>query len=206
MRSLLIAATIAAAAAAPGSANILVNGSFETGDFTGWTQFGNTDFSSVQTVGPTGPGEGPGCEVCAALDGVQGGGAPDGDYIASFGPVESQGGILQSVMTTAGASYTLSFVLRNEGGVPNFFSVSFGDTVLESMTDAPQSDYQTYSYTLTGTGTANDLTFTFRDDPSYWDLDAVSLDADSTDVPEPAMLGLFGLGAVGLGLARRRRA
>lgn len=30
-------------------------------------------------------------------------------------------------------------------------------------------------------------------------------DGDTTDVPEPAMLGLFGLGLMGLGMARRRR-
>ncbi len=30
--------------------------------------------------------------------------------------------------------------------------------------------------------------------------------SDAAEVPEPAMLGLFGLGAIGLGLARRRRA
>lgn len=33
-----------------------------------------------------------------------------------------------------------------------------------------------------------------------------NFETEAADVPEPAMLGLFGLGAIGLGLARRRRA
>ena len=43
-------------------------------------------------------------------------------------------------------------------------------------------------------------------DESYGiDALSVTLNGTADEVPEPAMLGLFGLGAIGLGMARRRR-
>ncbi len=71
-----------------------------------------------------------------------------------------------------------------------------------------QSAFQNIAHTL------STLTLTFGvsnlqnvGDESYG-IDALSatLNGTSDEVPEPAMLGLFGLGALGLGLSRRRRA
>jgi hypothetical protein len=50
MRKLLTGAAFAAIMTLAGhasAANLLVNGSFEMGDFTGWTQSGNLGFTSV---------------------------------------------------------------------------------------------------------------------------------------------------------------
>ena len=41
------AVALSFAIAAPASANLVTNGSFETGNFTGWTQSGNTGFMGV---------------------------------------------------------------------------------------------------------------------------------------------------------------
>ena len=53
--NLVAAAGLAFAMAGPAQAApqpVLVNGGFETGDFTGWTQTGNTTFNGVQCPGP----------------------------------------------------------------------------------------------------------------------------------------------------------
>src|ERR1700693_6210131 len=71
------------------AANIVVNGSFESGDFTGWTQTGNSGFSGVECpgVGFAGPNDG----ACDAF----------------FGPVGSVGGITQTLGTLPGRFYNI---------------------------------------------------------------------------------------------------
>ena len=73
--------------------NIVNNGGFEAGDFTGWTQSGNTGFTGVDSFA-----------------------ANSGNFGAFFGPVESLGYISQTLNTVAGMTYELSFFLRNESG------------------------------------------------------------------------------------------
>ena len=73
MRKILIGAAFAAMMGLPGqasAANLIVNGSFETGDFTGWTLSGNT--------GVTG--------VTGSFGGVD---PEDGSFQAFFGPIGS---------------------------------------------------------------------------------------------------------------------
>src|SRR5882724_10870417 len=78
----LTAALGFAVVAGPGNAvELVTNGSFETGDFTGWTQVGNTGFGGVECPGA--PFAGPG----------------DGNCDAFFGPVGSTGGITQTLNT-----------------------------------------------------------------------------------------------------------
>src|SRR5437016_2266773 len=69
-----------------GAASLVTNGGFETGDFTGWTQTGNSTFNGVQSPGP-GPS------------------VREGNSSAFFGPVGSVGGISQTLTTIPGASY-----------------------------------------------------------------------------------------------------
>ena len=63
--------------ALPASANLVVNGGFETGNFSGWTQTGNTGFGGVECPGA--------------------GFVEEGSCDAFFGPVGSVGGISQTV-------------------------------------------------------------------------------------------------------------
>src|SRR4029078_9161874 len=109
MRTLVFGLAIAAllCAARPASANLITNGSFETGTFAGWTQFGNTGLSGVSTSPPL-PFT-----------------APDGGYQAFFGP-NTPGGIWSNhFATTAGKTYYISFMLAIAGGGTNSFSLKF---------------------------------------------------------------------------------
>src|SRR5258708_24543465 len=162
------------------AAELVTNGSFETGDFTGWTQIGNTGFSGVD--GNPGPG--------------------DGNDAAFFGPVGSTGGITQTLNTLPGRFYNISFDFEPDGGTTSSFSAVW-DTQppLISLTNPAASGYQVLHFSAQATASTTTLTFNFRDDPGFLFLDSVSV-----AVPEPASLALLGIALGGMAFARRRKA
>ena len=162
----------------------MTNGSFETGDFTGWTQVGNTGFTGVT--------------------GNFGGINPeDGSYQAYFGPIGSLGGISQDLATVAGQDYDISFSLSNFGGTPSEYSVQFGSTVLTDVINPLPFGYTELTFVGTATAAITGLTLSFQQNPSYFLLDNVVV---TSAVPEPSTL-ISGSMAVliGLGCAWRRR-
>src|SRR6266404_9344680 len=80
--------------------NLVSNGGFETGNFAGWSQQGNTGFTGVA-----------GCFSSTCPH--------SGSFQAYFGPIGSTGGINQTLATDAGSTYTVDFWLANDGGSPN---------------------------------------------------------------------------------------
>jgi hypothetical protein len=165
--------------------NLVVNGSFETGDFTGWTQFGNTSFIGVT--------------------GNFGGVAPaDGDFQAYFGPPGSIGGIFQTLATTVGATYDISFDLYNFGGTPSEYMVQFGSTTLVDVVNSPAFGYTTFEYTAVATSADTGFTaFGFQQNLAYFLLDDVVV---TLAVPEPSSLISGSIAVlIGIGCALRRR-
>jgi hypothetical protein len=190
IRTFFVGAAVAlAASAAAVSANaveLVTNGGFETGDFSGWTQGGNLGSTSV-------------------------GGAPaSGSFAAHLGPVGSPGSLTQSFATNIGDTYTFSFDLKNQGGTPNAFMAQFDDTTLLNIAQSFPFDYTHFSYTVTALNALSTINFVFRQDPSYFDLDNVSFQGAQGQVPgvpEPATWAtmILGFGAVGMLMRRRRQ-
>jgi PEP-CTERM motif len=169
-------------------ANLVTNGGFETGDFTGWSTFG---------FGPFG------------FDGVDSSVPQSGTYAAFFGePVAAPSGISQTLATTAGKLYTVSFWLANEvdpngNGIPNSFAFNWNGGAAELTLNnvVGPTAYTQYSFTLLATSALTGLQFTFASDPAFWDFDNVSVNA----APEPGSLALVALGGGVIAAFRRRR-
>jgi len=126
--------------------NLVSNCGFETGDFTGWTQGGDTGASSVSTCGHS------------------------GTYCAYMGPTGYNGTLTQYLNATG--TCTLSFWIANSGQ-PSRFSVEWNSHTSFILDFVPTLPYQQFTVTgLPGSGSAF-LTFTFYNPPFYISLDDV---------------------------------
>lgn len=182
-----------AAGPALAAGNLVVNGSFETDDFTGWTQFGNTgatSFTGVATV---------------FADGTV---PVHGDHQAFFGPLGSNGGIRQDINTTAGLAYHISFFLRQQAGngIANF-AADFGGQLITLGGAGPHANkpYGLHEFSVLGTGSPMTLEFSFRNDERFFMLDDVVVSEGRADaIPEPATWALLIIGFMGTGAMLRR--
>jgi hypothetical protein len=146
------------AAAAPAKAQELVqNGGFETGDFTGWTEFGDTYYNGV------GSGDPPY---------VHG-----GVYGAYFGPTDpAGGGISQVLALNVGDHVHVSFWYLSENGLtPNWMTVTLGSVSVFSTTNVTSTVYTQFAGDFVVADAAPVLTITFYDAPDWLDLDDVSV-------------------------------
>jgi len=173
----IVVAALGISPQASASVNLVTNGGFDTGDFSGWTQFGNTGFSNVRYDSAT-----------------QG-------FYGNFGAVGSLGGISQSFATVAGKDYAVSFDLSNFGGSPNEYKVEFGSTVLVHEYNQSPYSYQHFSYITTAASSTTSLEFSFRQDPSFFSLDGVSVNP----VPEPEEWAMMAISIPLVGWQIRRK-
>src|SRR5438874_10116435 len=131
-------------------ANLITNGGFETGDFTGWNVTGE-----------------------ASVEGEVFGIPP---HSGNFQAFVFTGALHQSVATTPGASYTISFLLAYSG-VPLFtsFSVSWGGVTIYNLSNEPHFDYREITFNVTASDSSTELLFQFRTNfpVGGWHLDDV---------------------------------
>jgi hypothetical protein len=209
-----VAVVIGCGPLAHADANLVLNGNFETGDFTNWTV---DDPNNPPT-------DGPGVNITIDTSPY-----PGDSYDASLGTTGTTGTLSQTIVgLTVGATYTISFELADPGGSLASFDSSSGDEELldaafggdaYSAFDSTTSSvpfaieygpgvgagYISFGFTSTATSTSENLTITEENDDTDFLLDDVSVTPQATtSVPEPssAVLILTGLAAFA---ARRRR-
>jgi hypothetical protein len=168
-------------------ANLVTNGDFETGDFTGWT------------VTPAASG---------SLLFVEHGFGPDTTFGAFFGATDHQfDTISQSFATTPGARYNLSFfyqVTNTDLIADNHFVVLFNGVNIFDNLDA-NPGYGTFTFNnLLATSSLTTLEFEGYNTPAFDFLDDVSVNRVAGVPDAGSTLPLLGFALAGLGILRRK--
>ncbi len=149
--------------------NLVINGGFETGDFTGWTTASGCS-AIVASYG----------EPLSCFGGfINQVPAHSGTWATIFAQT-APGTISQTIATKPGATYDLSFWLiavdNGTGFSPNAFSVSWGGVTLFSATNVVTSGYTEFTFVgLKPTGRRTVLSFTGSDTPAALGLDEISV-------------------------------
>lgn len=187
--------------ASQANANLVTNGNFADGNFTDWVQSGNLSKTTVVCDGP-----------------------PSHGCFGRFGP-PSFGVISQDISTGFADSYTVSFEVRcvSEQSFPfvcqhpwvhssNEFLVAWRFESMPSHSVAlavSSAEWVPYSLRVRGEGDYMRLGFDFCVDApegceGYIDIANISMEPNAVAVPEPASLGLLGIGLAAFGVSRRR--
>ena len=154
------------------SSGLVWNGDFETGDFLGWTRGGimNDSFPSSSSQF-----------------------AHSGNYgLELLGMYGYASTLSQTLTTTPGAAYLLSFWLNNPAGnQPNQFSVSWDGRTVWGVTNCDAIGWTNVQIAVAAGGSSTALQFTFE--PSVvFGLDDVSVVLEAC--PPPGIVGINFLG------------
>jgi uncharacterized repeat protein (TIGR03803 family) len=151
----------------------ILNGGFEAGTFTNWTSGGSFGSQSIST-------------------------AANYRHAGTYGAQLTASGALrflsQTLSTTPGAVYTISFWMHNPTShTNNEFQVSWNGNVLLDMANLPVSGWTNIQLTVTATAAVSVLQFGYRNDTAYFGLDDITV---SSSQP----LGISGISLSGANL------
>jgi len=207
-RVLLIGFALALSAAAVPPTNLVLNGSFSSGDFTDWTPYACATVCSFGTwtiaSAPTASGTAPPSGGKAATTGCNG---------VDCNSVTLGTRFLQTLPTIAGQTYTLSFYY-DAGANATFGSelqVLWNGAAVPAGTivNAAASTWSQRTFTATATGTSTVLEFIGEQIPAQMYVTGISVTAAVPATPIPAALPLVIAGLAGLAVCwsfRRRLA
>lgn len=202
--ALVLALTLAESA----NANLIANGSFESGDFS-------PPSNQTMTLAPG----------ATALDGWEivndsiawigvgdpwGLDAQDGDRfldLSDYAAGPPFGGVQQSFASTAGYEYTVTFQLGSSTywGRPAALTVSAAgqSEIFQSAPSGGNNDWDAESFVFVATGTTTTLSFVGASGVDYIGLDNVNVAVSAVPEPATVLLALSGLAVLGLHLRRR---
>ena len=148
--------------------NLVLNGGFETGDFTGWTLQGTSAYNHAagSASSPAHP------ELVHS-----------GAYGALLGEVSTLGYLSQTLSTVTGQLYLLSFWVNSPyftgGDSPNEFQVSWNvggaTTILYDQANLAPFNWTNLQFAVPATAPSTVLQFGARNDPQEFGLDDVSV-------------------------------
>ena len=159
---------------------LVQNGGFETGDFTGWSLTGS---ASANFVGDAA------VPFTNAFGRVRYYGSyyiHSGLYAAFLGESGDLASLSQTLATVPGQAYLLSFWLDNPGKfanppTPNQFTVAWNGNVLFNQANMRVFSYTNKQYVVSATDWSATLVFGAQNNPDYFGLDDVSV----TPIPPP---------------------
>jgi len=160
-----------------GGSNLISNGGFETGDTTNWTYFNQNNVSFAGSVGTT-P--------------TQNLNANSGTYFWVDGATQGYDGLTQTIATTIGSTYTISFYLNQY------------DTNGHAGVTTPITNFQALSTNGQVGDPGQDGTAGNGVDLLVY-AGAVPSTIPPAPVPEPEIYAMFGIGLGLMGWVGRRR-
>lgn len=186
--ALVLTACLAGSVSQAKAQNLIQNGNFATGNFTGWSTSGIAFAVTASSYGVNPPNV--------------------GDQIAQ---ADGNDTLSQTFATTIGVSYELAFESANSRGPNNQGGVYIqglinGSTIFTDSTDLSNTSWLTSSYNFTATTTSTTLQLNLHFFNANGDglVTDISVTPVATPEPSPLALGALGLGSL-MAVRRQKR-